>query len=188
MDFKTAFDTDENSGVWRALREEGIEEPYRQMFTEFYGQQRASVHTDVKSKQFHLKRGTKQGDPPSTLLFITLLQHIMKPLSAKWSRENHGVRFAEHDRDANFSNLRLASGILLISSSLNHTKPMIDDLTIATTEYIYAPRKQKSSPARHQKPETNNTVVVLRDEHRDKSEHQIRRTTRRFQKRSPSRD
>ena len=105
------------------------------MLTEFYVQHRASVHADVKSKQFHLKRETKQVDPPSTLLFITLLQHIMKPLSAKWSRENHEVRFAEHDRDANFSNLRLASGILLISSSLNHTKPMIDDLTIATTEH-----------------------------------------------------
>ena len=51
----------------------------------------------------------------STLLFNSLLQYIMKPLTGKWKRCNHGVRLAEDDPDTNQSNLRFADDILLIS-------------------------------------------------------------------------
>ena len=38
-------------------------------------------HTPTsKAKPFHIKQGTKQGDPLSTLLFNSSLQPIMKPL------------------------------------------------------------------------------------------------------------
>ena len=62
-------------------------------------QQRATAHTDVDSKQFHMERGTKQG---ATLSFNSLLQYIMKPLPEKWNRGNHGVTLVDRDRYANF--------------------------------------------------------------------------------------
>ena len=130
---KKAFDTAEHSSVWTALRERGVEEPRIQLLTQVYDQQRASVHTDVKSKHFHLERGTMQGDPLSTLVLKSLLQHITKPVAGKWKRCDHGARLAEHDPKANLSNLRRADDILLISGSLKHTTAMPDDLTTATT-------------------------------------------------------
>ena len=72
--------------VWKALRAQGIEEPYIQLLTELYDQQRVSVHADVISKHLQLEREIKQGDPLSTLLFNSLLQYIMKPLTEKWGR------------------------------------------------------------------------------------------------------
>ena len=107
------------------------------------------VHTDVTSKQFHLEWGTKQGDPLSTLLFNPLQQYNMKPLTEKWNRGNHGVRLAEQDHDANFSNLRFADDILLMSGSLKHTTTALHELT------NYTPRRQKSFPTRRQKNRKN---------------------------------
>ena len=87
---KHSFDTVEHSSVRKALREQGIEERYIQRLTEeLYDQQRATVDTDVRSKHCHLERGTKHGDPLSTLSFNSLLQCIMKPLTEKWNRGNH---------------------------------------------------------------------------------------------------
>ena len=92
------------ASVWTALTKHGIEEPYVQLLRKLYDQQRASAHTDLKkSKHFHLERGTIQGDPLSTLLFNSLLQNIMKPLTGKWKRCDQGVRLAEHDPNTNLS-------------------------------------------------------------------------------------
>ena len=77
-----------------------------------------TAHTDVESMHLHHQRGAKQEDPLSTLLFSSLLQHITNQLSEKSNRDNHGVRLAEHDSDANLSNLKFADDIHLISSSL----------------------------------------------------------------------
>ena len=143
-DFRKTFDTVEHSSVWKSLREEGIVEPYTQLLTKLHDQQRASVHTDTKSKNFHLERGTKQGDPLSTLLFKSLLQYLMRPLTGKRKRDNHGVRLAEHDPDTNLSNLIFADDIFLISGSLD-TITVLDDLTTATTAHGLQlhPRKQQ---------------------------------------------
>ena len=56
---------------------------------------RRGGRVDVQSKHFHFKRGTKQGDPLSTLLFTSLLPHIMKPPTEKWNGDSHGVRFVD---------------------------------------------------------------------------------------------
>ena len=87
-----------HSSVWAALREEGAEEYHTKNYSQkLHKQLRAAVHTDVKNnKQFHFERGTKQGDPLSTLLY-SLLQYIMKPTAEKCKRCHHGVRLAEHD-------------------------------------------------------------------------------------------
>ena len=57
---KKAFDPVEHSSVWKAFSEQGIEEPHTQLLSKLHGQQRATEHTDVESKQLHLERGTKQ--------------------------------------------------------------------------------------------------------------------------------
>ena len=124
IDFKKAVDTVEHSSIWMALREQGVYDP-----------QRATVHTGVRSKHFNFERGTKQGDSLSTLSFNSLQQFIMKPLTGKWKRCNHGILLVEHDADRNLSNLRFTADILLISGSLKHTTTMLDDITTAATAH-----------------------------------------------------
>ena len=87
---------------------------------------------------------------------------IMKPLTDKWNRGNHGVRLVEHDPDTNLSNLWFAEDILLISGSLKHTTTMLDDLTTATTArglYLHS-TKPKFVSNTTSKPRKSNTVEV----------------------------
>ena len=109
--------------------------------TQFYDQQRATVHNDVKRQHLHLERGTKQEDTLNTLLFNSPLQYIMKPLAEKWNRDNHGDKRVEHDPDTNRPNLGFADDIL-ISSSLEHTITMLHDLTTAHGQ----PHKNENHP------------------------------------------
>ena len=91
---------------------------------------RLKAHTSISTEE------PSRGDPVSTLLFNSLLQYIMKPpLTGKWKRHNRGVKLAEHDPDANLSNLRFADDILLISGSLKRTIFLLDDLATATTAH-----------------------------------------------------
>ena len=64
-----------------------------------------STHFHNASRNHHLNRGTETG-----------------------------VRLAEHDRDANLSNLRFADDIILISGSLKHTTTLQDDFTDTPTK------------------------------------------------------
>ena len=53
-----------------------------------YQDQKASVQTDVESNMFEIKKGTKQGDPPSSLLFNTVLQNALKEVTQRWQKKN----------------------------------------------------------------------------------------------------
>ena len=50
-----------------------IEHDYISLLNKLYRDQKASVQTDVESNMFEIKKGTKQGDPLSSLLFNTVL-------------------------------------------------------------------------------------------------------------------
>ena len=120
----THWDEVEHNRKWRALREQGIEEPYVQVLSKLYDRQQATVRTDVRSNRFSLEGGTKQGDPLCTLSFNALLQHIMKPpMIEKWNRKNRGIGLVKHDRNVNFSNSRCAGDIPLIFGSPKCTPP-----------------------------------------------------------------
>ena len=95
-----------------------------QVLSKLYDRQQATVRTDVRSNRFTLERGTTQGDTLSTLLFNSLLRHIMKPpMIEKWNRNNRGIGLVKHDRNLNFSNSRCAGDIPLIFGSPKRTPP-----------------------------------------------------------------
>ena len=52
-----------------------------------YKDQKASVQTDVERNMFEIKKGTKQGDPLSSLLFNTVLQNSLKEVTQRWQKK-----------------------------------------------------------------------------------------------------
>ena len=93
------------------------------MFIAWKGKILSSMQTEVRSKQFDITRGSKQGDPISPTLFHCLLQHLMQPMLQKWNVKNKGIPV--EGADTNMTNLRFANDVILIGSSLNEVKSML---------------------------------------------------------------
>ena len=70
-----------------------------------YTDQRATVLTDVESDEFGIARGTKHGDPLSTLLFNSFLQSVMEKDVETWKGKVLGIKLSGGKGDC-FSGLR----------------------------------------------------------------------------------
>eukprot|EP00959_Pyramimonas_sp_CCMP1952_P356129 7458315-Pyramimonas_sp.AAC.1 len=77
LDFKKAFDCVEHRSLWRAIARHGVPSGYISLRQKLYTGQTARVRTDCLSKPYEIQRGTKQGDPLSTLLFNCLIEDVV---------------------------------------------------------------------------------------------------------------
>ena len=78
IDFTKAFDGIKHSALWKSLRYYGVKPANVKLLQRLYSHQEGTVLTDKESDVFSIKRGTKQGDPLSSLLFNTVLQFDWK--------------------------------------------------------------------------------------------------------------
>ena len=85
--FTKAFDFITHKSIWKALNSCGIEHDYISLLMKIYKDQKASVQTDVDSNMFEMKKGTKQGDPLSSLLPNMVLQKAWKTTSRAGKRK-----------------------------------------------------------------------------------------------------
>ena len=69
---------------WSSLQYCGIKPAYVRLLQRLYSQQEGTVLTDKESDVFPIKRGTKQGDPLSSLLFNTVLQFFLENDLKRW--------------------------------------------------------------------------------------------------------
>ena len=72
IDFTKAFNSIKHSAIWNSLRFYGIKPAYVKLLQKLYKQQEGTVLTDKDSEVFPVTKGTKQSDPPSSLLFNTV--------------------------------------------------------------------------------------------------------------------
>ena len=77
VDFKKAFDSVSHDELFAAMLEMGVEAAYVNVLKRLYAGQTANVVTDKISKDFEIKRGTKQGDPISPILFNAVLETVV---------------------------------------------------------------------------------------------------------------
>ena len=80
---------------------------------------------------FSIKRGTKQGDPLSSLLFNTVLQNSLREDLDRWQEERKGIKLSDATEDC-LTNLRFADDVLLFSTSLNKLRDMLCEFKIST--------------------------------------------------------
>ena len=96
-----------------------------------YSHQEGTVLTDKESDVFSIKRGTKQGDPLSSLLFNTVLQYSLEEDLKRWQEKGKGIKLSDATEDC-LTNLRFADDVLLFSTSLNKLRDMLCEFKIST--------------------------------------------------------
>ena len=96
---------------------------------------------------FEIKKGTKQGDPLSSLLFNTVGQNSLKEVTQRWQKKKGmGTYLSDHDHDC-FTNLRFADKVLLFATSKEQLQKMMYEFKESTEKVGLRihPRKTKSS-------------------------------------------
>ena len=133
IDFTKAFDSIKHSSIWKSLRHYGVKPAYVRLLQRLYSQQEGTVLTDKESVGFPIKKGTKQGDPLSSLLFNTVLQYSLESNLTKWKENKKGIRLSDNAEDC-LTNLRFADDVLLFSTSLKKLRDMLCDFKTSTEE------------------------------------------------------
>ena len=116
-----------HASIFQALCKQGVPAPYIGLLQQLYKNQKATVKTDSTSRAFSIERGTKQGDPLSTLLFISLLEEIFRTIKSRWAKKKYGVKLG-HEQHERLTNLRFADDVLLTSTTFGHMQGMLGDL------------------------------------------------------------
>ena len=117
INFTNAFDRINHSAIWSSLQFYATKPAYVRLLQRLYSQQEGTVLTDIESDAFPIKRGTKQGDPLSSLLFNTVLQFSLEGDLKRWQVKHLGIRLSDQTEDC-LTNQRFADELLLFSTSL----------------------------------------------------------------------
>ena len=88
VDFTKAFDSISHNFYWKALKSCNVDHGYVSLLRKIYKDHKASVQTDEESESFDIQKGSKQGDPMSSLLFNTVLQYSLKNEIQRWQKKN----------------------------------------------------------------------------------------------------
>ena len=131
IDFTKAFDRIKHSAIWSSLQFYGIKPPYVRLLQRLYSQQEGTVLTDKESDAFPIKRGTKQGDPLSSLLFNTVLQYSLENNLKRWQEKQKGIKLSDKTEDC-LTNLRFADDVLLFSTSLERRREILCEFKTST--------------------------------------------------------
>ena len=120
VDFRKAFDSINHEFMLQALKNQGVPHIYIKIIEEMYTDLKARIITDVKGELFGIKKGVKQGDPLSPIIFCAALEEIFKKLN--W--ENKGTRI----NGTYLSNLRFADDVVIIAKNSKELGEMIGEL------------------------------------------------------------
>ena len=125
IDVTKPFDSITHKSIWKALNSGGINHEYISLLKKIYKDLKASVQTDVESNMFEIKKGTKQGDRLSSLLFNAALQDSLKEVTKRWQKKKGvGIYVSDRDHDC-LTNLRFSDYVLLFATSKEQLQKMM---------------------------------------------------------------
>ena len=132
VDFTKAFDSISHNSIWEALKSCNVDHEYVSLLRKIYRDQKASVQTDEESEMFDIQKGSKQGDPMSSLLFNTVLQYSLKDEIHRWQKKKGmGIFLSDHDSDC-LTNFRFADDVMLFATSKEQLRNMMYEFKKAT--------------------------------------------------------
>ena len=132
VDFTKAFDSISHKSIWEALKSCNVDHEYVSFLRKIYRDQKASIHKDEESNSFDIQKGSKQGDPMSSLLFNTVLQYSLKEEIQRWQKKKGmEIYLSDHDRDC-LTNLRFADDVMRFATSKEQIRKMMCDFKKAT--------------------------------------------------------
>ncbi len=120
IDFRKAFDTLEYRFLLNALKNQGVEPHLIDIIKQLHTNIKARIVTDKMENFFTVKRGVKQGDPLSPLLFNCALQEIFRTINC----EGKGINI----NGENLRNLRFADDVTLIAKNEDELIELLKDL------------------------------------------------------------
>ena len=132
VDFTKAFDSISHNSIWEALKSCNVDHGYVSLLKKIYRDHKASVQRDEESEIFDIQKGSKQGDPMSSLLFNTVLQYALKNVIQRWQRKKGmGIYLSDQERDC-LTNLRFADDVMLFATSKGQIQNMMCEFKEAT--------------------------------------------------------
>ena len=119
VDFMKAFDSISHNSIWEALLSCNVDH-------------RRHQYRQTKSEIFDIQKGSKQGDPMSSLLFNTVLQYALKNVIQRWQKKKGmGIYLSDQERDC-LTNLRFADDVMLFATSKEQIRSMMCEFKDAT--------------------------------------------------------
>ena len=132
VDFTKAFDSITHRSFWKARKSCNVDHEYVSLLRKIYRDQKASVQTDEESNIFDIQKGSKQGDPMSSLLFNTVLQYSLNDEIQRWQKKKGmGIYLSDQERDC-LTNLRFADDVMLFATSREQIRKMMCEFKDAT--------------------------------------------------------
>ena len=109
----------EHGPLWAALAQQGVERGYIRVLQSSYAGQTATVLAGCESTSFEICRGVKQGDPINAVLFIAVMEAIVRRLKVRWQTLSqrsqvlpYGIVIDKHEDP--LTNLRFADDVVLM--------------------------------------------------------------------------
>ena len=132
VDFTKAFDSISHNSIWKALLSCNVDHGYVCLLKKFTKIRRHQYRQTKRVKFSISKKGSKQGDPMSSLLFNTVLQYALKNVIQRWQRKKvMGIYLSDQERDC-LTNLRFADDVMLFATSFGQIQNMMCEFKEAT--------------------------------------------------------
>ena len=100
VDFTKAFDSITHKSILDAHKSCNIDHNYISFLKKTYRNRKASVQTDEDSNIFEIRKGTRQGDPLSSLIFLHNSSMFIEGWNSTMAKEKRmGIYPSDHDHD-----------------------------------------------------------------------------------------
>lgn len=126
IDLKAAFDTVDRGEIWKTLQELEVSKELIEVIRSVYETVRARIQiAGQRSEEFRMNRGIKQGDSLSPLLFVVLMDKIVRRTKDKGNHLNMVVGY----RDLipiKMMSLLYADDVVLMANSRDKMQKLVD--------------------------------------------------------------